>query len=89
MKDSALIRCISLDPAAFLNIKYNFRPSRNRICTVMHSRQGGMILRNIDPLFDARDSAFKDFEEKEETKKENGSGDVERRSRSRGRRNDD
>jgi hypothetical protein len=35
----------------------------------MHSRQGGMTLRKIDPLFDARDSALKDFEEKEETKK--------------------
>jgi hypothetical protein len=55
----------------------------------MHSRQGGMTLQHIDPLLDARDSAFKDFEEKEETKKENGSSDVERRSRSRGRRSDD
>jgi hypothetical protein len=63
--------------------------SENRICTAMHSRQGGMTLQHIDPLFDARDSAFKDFEEKEETKKENGSSDVERRSRRRGRRSDD
>jgi hypothetical protein len=55
----------------------------------MHSRQSAMTLRKIDPFSDARDSAFKDFEEKEETKKENGSGDVERRSRGRGRRNDD
>ena len=89
MEDSTSIRCISLDPAAFSNITYNFRPNPNRVCTVMHSRQSAMTLRKIDPFSDARDSAFKDFEEKEETKKENGSGDVERRSRGRGRRNDD
>ncbi len=48
-----------------------------------------MTLQSIDPLFDARDSALKDFEEEQETKNENGSSDVERRSRRRGRRNDD